>query len=415
MHTIDNKRLHPNNLHTGVETYDFEDLDDLIEYLNSIDTRITINYCHIGCPLHLVDPQKIVPGPYGGTGEMSPLTSYAEMPAYWSALLTSRPEITVVQLGNEPGFEGWCYQPASSVDAAANTITFPAIRRTGAFAANAPVFFTTTGTLPAGISANTGYYLKTALSTSGSQAVQISLTAGGAAIDITGTGTGTLMMYARYCFWWGTPEELVDFCYYNFLAAKAANPNIIVVTPGVYGPVDFAMFLDATGPLSGVRGRDIPWDGIAIHPYIAYPNLRSGGMDMRTYYEGGVEQMRMEMTSRGFADNLPVYMSEYGVSSFAGHARTVEFNTVYTTAQRKAYMKRMAAAACRLSGIGVKQISFFSLGNIANLCGDMEEPGGSGEGIGEAHEMFAGKTLVNAYYDVDGVEHGIIDGESYSI
>lgn len=55
-------------------------------------------------------------------------------------------------------------------------------------AANTPVVFTTTGTLPTGLAAGTTYYVKTVLST---DTFSVSATPGGTAIDTTGAGSGT--------------------------------------------------------------------------------------------------------------------------------------------------------------------------------------------------------------------------------
>jgi hypothetical protein len=206
---------------------------------------------------------------------------------------------------------------------------------------------------------------------------------------------------------------LVDYVYYTILGAKAGNPNVKVISPAVYTAVMLTTFLDATGPNCGLKGSQLPLDGLCLHPYMAYPNLRSGGMDLNTLYIGGITAFTKLLTDRGMAP-LPIYMSEYAPASSASHVRDVEFKTVFTAAKRREVLGRLGVAAARN---GVKMLSYFSFGSASALCGDMNEANGPGYGIGDAHNAVAGKTLLaGAGYTVFGVEQGSCsDDTSYSI
>jgi hypothetical protein len=84
-------------------------------------------------------------------------------------------------------------------DTVTMTIASPAvITYAGAdnFAVNDPVTFTTTGALPTGIVAGTTYYVKTV--NSGTNAITIAATAGGAAINTSGAQSGVHTMQAYY-------------------------------------------------------------------------------------------------------------------------------------------------------------------------------------------------------------------------
>lgn len=323
-HTIDNKRVHWNAMHTAAGVYDWANMDTLV---SALDGK-SIFFCHVGTPTYLAQPaDAAVVGPYGGAGEMSMPTSMADMQAFLTALVNRYPTIKAIQLGNEPTF----------------------------------------------------------------------------------TGNGSPLT----TFWWGTAAQLVDYCYYARAAIKAARPDIVVTTPGVYDPTTFAAFLDATGTLSGVKGWQVAFDALCLHPYMAYPNSRTNetGMDLETLYIGGITPFRKLMTDRGAA-SLPVYISEYGVASSASHPRKIAFDLL-TAAQRRQFIGRMGVAAARL---GVKMISFFSFNSNSNLCGSLTEANGAGAGIGDAHDAVAGKTLTDAFYASTGVESGqCSDGSAYSI
>jgi len=322
-HTIDNKRVHWNALHSATGVYSWTNMDTLVSVLGSK----SVFFCFMGTPTYLAQAaDAAVVGPYGNAGEMSMPTSIADMQAFLTELVNRYPTIEVIQLGNEPTF----------------------------------------------------------------------------------TGNGSPLN----TFWWGTAPQLVDYCYYAREAIKAARPDILVTTPGVYDPATFAAFLDATGTQSGVKGWQVAFDGLCLHPYMAYPNLRTNetGMDLETLYLGGIQPFRKLMTDRG-APSLPIYISEYGVASTAAHPRKIAFDAM-TSAQRRTFMARMGVAAARLE---VAMISFFSFNSNSNLCGSLTEAGGAGAGIGDAHAAVAGRTLTDAYYTSAGVEYGqCADGTTYT-
>ena len=409
--TIDNNRTHPRYAHTAAATFVPANMDTLNAALAS---HQTITYVMMDIGAWNAEADRQVSAPYGGLGGCSYPLSLVNDAAYLAWLLPRYPKIKRLVPANELTGVGTGYYTATA-DAGADTVTLSAgasIFKT--LAANSQVFFTTTGTLPAGITTNTIYYIKTTISAAGSQVTQISLTSGGAAVNITDAGTGVLKMWRRSIFNWYELDRAVDLVWSRYQAAKAARPDIDFTTPSVYDPVEFAEFLDAVGPISGKRGRDIPFDSISLHPYGAYANLRSGGMDLNTLYNGGIEVFTKIMTDRGYPADLPVHLTEMAPGSQASSQRVIDFNAG-TVASRKLYTERVMHAAARNPRI--KTVAFFSVDNVNNLTGPMREVGGSGDGIGAFQARVPGKTLLaGAGYAPDGTELGeTIEGGAFAV
>lgn len=82
-------------------------------------------------------------------------------------------------------------QTVSAVNTTTEYITFST-----AIAAGTPVKLTSTGTVPAGLTANTVYYIVNPVAAT----AQLATTVGGAAINITGAGTGTISIFTPATF-----------------------------------------------------------------------------------------------------------------------------------------------------------------------------------------------------------------------
>src|ERR1700757_4855286 len=107
--------------------------------------------------------------------------------------------LKVELLNNTPTFNGTHTTKQQADGASANatvtvTIASPGVFTDTAhgFSANQPVKFKTTGTLPTGITANTWYYVVSPTTNTYS----VAATAGGAAINTSGTQSGTHTRYA---------------------------------------------------------------------------------------------------------------------------------------------------------------------------------------------------------------------------
>lgn len=98
------------------------------------------------------------------------------------AYVNITPQLTSSDFGVSASIQS---QTVSSVNTTTDTIVTPTIWNTGT-----PVYFTSTGTVPAPLVANTVYYIVSAAI--GATSFQVATTQGGGAINLTTAGTGTI-------------------------------------------------------------------------------------------------------------------------------------------------------------------------------------------------------------------------------
>lgn len=136
--------------------------------------------------------------------------------------------------------------------------------------ANTLIQFLSTGTLPGGLSADTDYYLLSACTSSANAActTQVSLSSGGAAVDITSAGTGTHYIVDK-----GTGTFYV-------LPAPTQNTDWILVTTGGTLPPD-GVRIDPSydDQMAVIRKIDYTADGTpSFSPGIGAHNWRLKGI-----------------------------------------------------------------------------------------------------------------------------------------
>lgn len=85
-------------------------------------------------------------------------------------------------------------ETAVTFNASTDVVTVP----NGGFAVGDKLRFKTVGTLPSGLSATTTYYVKTIATSGGDQLITLSTTAGGAVVDFTTSGSGTIYIPQIY-------------------------------------------------------------------------------------------------------------------------------------------------------------------------------------------------------------------------
>jgi hypothetical protein len=154
----------------------------------------------ISVPAHAAGAQYQIAGGMGNTGENAPPDT-AKMTLFLQALFqraaTNGVTIGSVGVANEIGNDEYGGEPVQSVDTSGDTVTLPLWLGT-----DNEVFFTSTGSLPGGLSANTVYYTLDAGTTT-----RVSTSQGGGAVNLTSAGSGTIQMHRIIEGWWGTWAE----------------------------------------------------------------------------------------------------------------------------------------------------------------------------------------------------------------
>lgn len=176
----------------------------------------------------------------------------------------------------------YTWVPVSKVATVTISNASPAvITYANTFAANDEVVFSTTGTLPTGLTAGTVYYVS-ATSLSGSS-FKVSATPGGALINTSSAGSGTHSVTAIYSSLTSTAQwRFAQFN--NFIMAVQAN-----VAPQVYDLSSSAAFADLGGspPQAAyidIVSRFVVLSGLLSNPY----RIHWSGLNATTTWTSGV-------------------------------------------------------------------------------------------------------------------------------
>ena len=131
-------------------------------------------------------------------------------------------------------------------------------------------------------------------------------------------------------FWSGTPSQLVDMCYACYLAVKAIDPSITVLSPGLtYSIVsNINPFMQAYGTIySSIQGKQC-FDAFAYHPYFTLPlGMNFGSWTLASYGDiingqttgASVYQLQAYLNQNNM--NTPIYITEWGFDS-SGNSTT---------------------------------------------------------------------------------------------
>jgi hypothetical protein len=290
------------------------ELDSVIQLHNSLGHDIYFTV--YGTPNWAAKPGYNV----GGLGSSSPPQNLDDLSNFIGALVTrynttavfSNPmPIRYLEVWNEP-----LPRNNSIVSFSGAVLTWQFTESAGYSGAGLPlsvgdlVFFTSTGTLPNGISAGTAYYV---ITVSGAL-FTISTTSGGIAISLSG-GSGALTAHVAECFFWGSSSDMAAMARTIYQAAKAVDPNIIVASPAFTGDLDpndnaISQFLLASDGAGG-NGKD--WvDVLACHPYDTTVDTSTSSFPNLFYTIG---QVRSLAASAGLPDATPWLISEQGWTS----------------------------------------------------------------------------------------------------
>ena len=290
----------------------WSELDSIILAETQAGRDIYFTIC--GTPAWAARPDMVFLG--GTTGPSSPPASMSSLSLFITALLTryntntvfTRPTpIKYLEIWNEPEVRN-----NSACTFLASTLTWSFAESGGIntglpFVINDQVFFTTSGVLPAGITAHTPYFIA---SVTGAD-FTIAASAGGAPLTLSG-GTGMLYCHRLYnSFFWGNSTDIAAMAKTVYQTAKSIDASITITSPGFAGglnPADneISSFLNASDG-AGQFGKN--WiDAVAIHPY----DTTVDGTTSVPQLAATINQVKALITSAGLNPNLPLLISEQG-------------------------------------------------------------------------------------------------------
>jgi hypothetical protein len=200
-------------------------------------------------------------------------------------------------------------------------------------------------------------------------------------------------------FWWGTAAQFVDFLW--TVKAALAGSGIKVASPGTFDMTNatsgnfsgIGTWLNTLGTVNSTRRGYDCFDHIASHPYHAVPNGSAfsgwGGID--SVQTGGTLPFRAVLAGLPAASG-EYHATEYAYDSAPGTADLTQF-LAKPAAYREAFVQCLWIDAMLA---GVKSMCAFSLGNTANLMGDLstDDPG-SISGLRKVYNACAGKIIVS--------------------
>ncbi len=187
-------------------------------------------------------------------------------------------------------------------------------------------------------------------------------------------------------FWQGTAAQLATLSDTVRMAAKAVDPNINILSPGLNNITTMDSFLTAQDPTSLNFGHQVI-DGLAFHPYNSTA-LVFDALNMELNAPR-VQRARFAVAKVG-SPGMPVFATESGISGTPADQTVTDFYALPTEA-RKARNFRMLAINAAL---GVQALFLYSYGTAqTGLSGDLvNDTNGAAAGV-DAFYPACGRTF----------------------
>src|SRR5574343_107796 len=210
-------------------------------------------------------------------------------------------------------------------------------------------------------------------------------------------------------FVWMTATQFVDMLWTAYAAFKTADPTLKIMSSGTFklsGANSLSVWASTAGTVFPAKTGSDCFDAMALHPYHARPNGYYGMQgDILSLDAGGLLKLRTVLKPLG---KWPIecHVTEYGVSS-GSDAELTEFNAATAEFRRLFAFRLDMSMACN----GIKKNNIFSLGNVANLCNNLDivtlgglPPDTLGYKLGraQAYAAMVNKTIVAAGWYADG-------------
>jgi len=204
----------------------------------------------------------------------------------------------------------------------------------------------------------------------------------------------------RNGFWWGSASDLVRMGKVVRDAAKAVDPDILILSPGFVDVAPAIAWLAAVDPVSGKKGSEII-DLFSFHPYTS--NYDAPANELRSAIPW-FSVLKPLLLNAGIPD-IGIVASEWAFNSIPENRFLVSPQWA-----RKQWLKRnIAIHAC----LGIKATFLYSYNS--NLIGNLEN---DKEGVIAAiNESMAlcGKTIVHAFQDYGKLTLKFSDASEYVV
>lgn len=225
-------------------------------------------------------------------------------------------------------------------------------------------------------------------------------------------------------FWWGTPGQTTDMCYTQYAAIKAADPSVVVLSPGFAATAPAGAlntFLTTAGIANPTKTGLLSCDAIAYHPYFMGPpgfyfgtlfTPSNGGSIVSGTF--GVATWASWLKQNGYM--LPLYINEWGFDSGSATTNEVAWYAQSATFKYNWIARTfMCAAAC-----GAKCVMPWNWSETGGSSGNSGDWQADTNGVQKAYNDFAanvvGKTIVSGTYVLNGpVTLNFSDGTSWTV
>jgi len=192
-------------------------------------------------------------------------------------------------------------------------------------------------------------------------------------------------------FWWGSAVELATQARTANLAAKAADANITILSPGFTGAnaSGLTTFLNASDSNAGFGRQHI--DGVAWHPYNlwVYPLMCDANTTDFYTPEGLTAALKAALVAGGLASTFPRYCTEWNASGAAASKFA------------PGDLGRLAArGSLRLAALGWKAACWYSHDNTI-LPAPMRDTT-LADAINWIHSKISGQTITRIDMQTDG-------------
>ena len=210
----------------------------------------------------------------------------------------------------------------------------------------------------------------------------------------------------RQGYWWGTAAQMIDVCRAVYLAAKAGDSSIIVLSPGSNVPSQFELWVQASS--GSVRARDT-YDYLNIHTYSVwgYGNNYAAMNKDPVFGEYGLFQSAKIAAQN--SSQAGIYITEMGFATSSTPALT-------SLLSEPASVRYTVLARCLMlaAGYGAKKVILYTPGNLAgNFSTDTN---GVVKAFNDVATALAGKTITYAEAQIGStVTVRLSDGTSFSI